>query len=116
MTPDDLRERTKQFALRVLKLAESLPRSVSGRVFANQIARSATSVAANYRAACRGRSKAEFIAKLGIAEEEADETQFWLEMISAAEIIPSSRLENLQKEAAEITAIIAASRKTARAR
>jgi hypothetical protein len=77
MDSDELKKRTKQFALRMLQLAESLPRTPSGRVLANQIAKCGTSVAANYRAACKGRSKSEFIAKLGIVEEEADESQFW---------------------------------------
>jgi len=73
MKKSDLQDRTKAFALRVLKLTEGLPKTVSGRTIANQIARSATSVAANYRAACRGKSKADFISKLGTVEEEADE-------------------------------------------
>jgi four helix bundle protein len=77
----DLKARAKQFALRVMKLVDALPRTIQGRVIANQIVRSATSVAANYRAACRARSRAEFIAKLGVVEEEADETCFWLELI-----------------------------------
>ena len=114
MTPEDLKCRTKKFALRILTLAEKLPRGVKGRTLADQIARAGTSVAANYRAACKARSKAEFIAKLGIAEEEADEVQFWLEMIAETHLIPANRLANLQQEAREITAIIAASRKTAR--
>lgn len=102
--------RTKQFALRVMKLADSLPRTASGRALGGQIVRAGTSVAANYRAAGKGRSKAEFIAKLGIAEEEADETQFWLELIIESGIVPSTRLEPLLQEARELTAIIAASR------
>jgi len=76
----DLKARTKQFALRVMKLIDALPRTIQGRAIANQIIRSATSVAANYRAACRARSRAEFAAKIGIVEEEADETAFWLEL------------------------------------
>src|SRR5687768_12986487 len=75
----DLQARTKQFGLRVLKLIDTLPRSTSGRIVANQLGRSGTSVASNYRAACRGRSKAEFIAKLGTVEEEADESAFWID-------------------------------------
>src|SRR6266581_7773149 len=77
----DLKARTKQFALRVIKLVDALPRTIQGRAVANQIIRSATSVAANYRAACRARSRAEFAATIGIVEEEADETAFWLELI-----------------------------------
>jgi four helix bundle protein len=105
---------TKKFALRVLNLAENLPRGIKGRVLSDQVARAGTSVAANYRAACRARSKAEFIAKIGVAEEEADEVQFWLEMISEAELVPTARLSELQLEAREITAILASSRKSAR--
>ncbi len=113
MNPEELKARTKQFALRVLRLAESLPNTVSGRVLGGQIARSGTSVAANYRAACKARSKPEFISKLGTVEEEADETHFWLEMIVEARLVRSSRLQSLLQEANELTAIIAASRKTA---
>jgi four helix bundle protein len=110
MNAEEMRTRSKQFALRIMKLADSLPRTASGRTLAGQIVRSGTSVAANYRAAGKARSKAEFIAKLGIAEEEADETQFWLELIIESGIVPSTRLEPLLQEARELTAIIAASR------
>jgi four helix bundle protein len=110
MNADEMKLRTKKFALRIMKLADSLPRSPSGRMLAGQIVRSGTSVAANYRAAGKGRSKAEFIAKLGIAEEEADETQFWLELIVESGIVSAKLLEPLQQEARELTAIIAASR------
>lgn len=109
MTADEMRERTKLFAVRVLRLADSLPTSSSGKTLSNQIARSGTSVAANYRAACKARSTA----KLGIAEEEADETQPWLELIGTAGLVNNTRLQPLQSEARELTAIIAASRKTA---
>ncbi len=81
MTSDELKKRTKQFALRVLKLVAALPDSIAGRAIGGQLARSGTSVGANYRAACRGRSKAEFIAKRGTCEEEADESAFWMEVI-----------------------------------
>jgi len=110
MTADEMKLRTKKFALRIFKLADSLPKSASGRTIASQIARSGTSVAANYRAAGKARSKAEFIAKLGIAEEEADETQFWLEMIIESGHIKENLVEPLLQEAREITAILAASR------
>jgi four helix bundle protein len=116
VTPEELKTRTKKFALRILNLAASLPRGVKGRILADQIARAGTSAAANYRAACKGRSKAEFIAKLGIVEEEADEVQFWLEMIAESDLIPPDRLADLQQEARELTAIVAASRQTARRR
>ena len=110
MNAEEMKSRTKKFALRVLKLADSLPRTPSGRTFAGQISRAGTSVAANYRAAGKARSKAEFIAKLGIAEEEADETQFWLEMIVESGVVSPKLLEPLHQEARELTAIIAASR------
>ena len=113
MTPEEMKMRTKNFALRILNLAEKLPRGVKGWILADQIGRAGTSVAANYRAACKGRSKAEFIAKLGVAEEEADEVQFWLEMITEDGLVPAHRLSELQQEARELTAIIAASRKSA---
>ncbi len=113
MNPQELKQRTKKFALRMLAVADALPRTPAGKALASQIARCGTSVAANYRAACKGRSKAEFIAKLGIAEEEADECQFWLELVMDAKKIPARRLGPLYTEAQELTAIIAASRKTA---
>jgi four helix bundle protein len=113
MTPEELKARTKRFALRVFKLADSLPNKVSARVLANQIARSGPSVAANYRAACKARSRAEFISKLGVAEEEADETQLWLELIAESGLVPALKLGPLHQEACELTAIIAASRKSA---
>jgi four helix bundle protein len=116
MTPDELKIRTKRFALRMLSLADSLPNKPSGRVLANQIAKCGTSTAANYRAACKERSHAEFISKLGIAEEESDESEFWLELAMDHGLIKRSRLLPLHKEAGELTAILAASRKTAAAR
>lgn len=109
----DLKARTKQFALRVMKLVDALPRSIQGRAVANQIIRSATSVAANYRAACRARSRAEFIAKLGVVEEEADETAFWLELIMDSVLLTEERIRSLLSEAGELVAIMAASRKSA---
>jgi four helix bundle protein len=113
MTPEELKARTKRFALRILKLADSLPRTASGKTMAGQIADAGTSTASNYRAACKARSRKEFIAKIGIAEEEADETQFWLELIMESEMLPAKRLQPLYQEAREITAIFAASRKSA---
>ena len=109
----DLKARTKQFALRVMKLVDSLPRTIQGRAVANQIIRSATSVAANYRAACRARSRAEFIAKFGVVEEEADETAFWLELIIDSALLTETRTRPLLSEAGELVAIMAASRKSA---
>src|SRR5207302_6478894 len=113
MTTAELKARTKEFALRVIRLVDALPNTVKGRAIANQIMRSATSVAANYRAACRARSRAEFIAKIGVVEEEADETAFWLELIIDAKIRRTKQIVPLLKEANEIVAIMAASRKSA---
>lgn len=113
MNEDDLKNRTKKFALRILKLIDALPNTAAGKTIANQLARSGTSVAANYRAACRGRSKAEFIAKLGTVVEEADESEFWLEMIIETEMLKSSLVEPLKQEASEIVAIMVSSRKSA---
>jgi four helix bundle protein len=109
----DLKARTKQFALRVMKLVDALPRTVQGRAIANQIIKSATSVAANYRAACRARSRAEFIAKIGVVEEEADESCFWLELIIDSGLLTEERIRPLLSEAGELVAIMAASRKSA---
>ena len=109
----DLKVRTKQFALRVMKLVDALPRTIQGRVISNQIIGSATSVAANYRAACRARSRAEFIAKIGVVEEEADETCFWLELIIDSGLLTEPRVRPLLSEGGELVAIMAASRKSA---
>jgi four helix bundle protein len=109
MNARDLKERTKQFALRVMRLVDVLPNTPKGRASASQLVRSGTSVAANYRAACRGRSKAEFIAKVGIVEEEADETALWLELIIDDKLLPEKKVAPLLKEANEVTAIMAAS-------
>jgi len=114
ITSEQLKERTKQFALRVIRLVNALPRSRVADVIGRQLLRSATSVGANYRAACRARSRAEFVAKLGIVEEEIDESAYWLELLIEAGIVPSARLADLVQEADELTAIIVASRKTAR--
>jgi four helix bundle protein len=104
MTERELIERTKQFALRIIKLVGALP---------SQLMRSGTSVAANYRAACRARSKAEFIAKLGTVEEEADESAFWLELIIDAGLMNEVKITPLLAEALQIVAMMASSKKTA---
>ena len=114
--PNDLKERSKRFALRILKLVDSLPNTLSARTIGRQLVRSATSVPANYRAACRGRSNAEFIAKLGIVEEETDETAFWIEMLVDAEIVKAELVRELLDEADQLTAIWVASIKTARSK
>ena len=114
MTPDELKKRTKQFGLRVIRLVESLPKTKTATTIGNQLLRSDTSVGANYRAACRGRSKAEFIAKLGVVEEEADESAYWIEMLVEAKILNPDSLAQLLAEANELTAIMTKSRKTAK--
>ena len=115
MNEREMIARTKQFALRIMKLVGALPKSIQGRAIASQLMRSGTSVAANYRAACRSRSKAEFIAKLGTVEEEADETAFWLELIIEGSLLTAPQIQPLLIEAGEIVAITAASKKTASA-
>ena len=112
MTERELKLRTKVFALRVLKRIDSLPDKRSGRVLANQLGRSGTSVGANYRAACRSRSTAEMISKLSVVEEEADESAFWLELAGDHGLMPAGKLAPLLREADELTAIMVASRKT----
>jgi four helix bundle protein len=109
----ELKERTKRFALRILKLVSALPRSIEGRAIGNQLVRSGTSVGANYRAACRWRSKAELVSKLGTVEEEADESAFWLELIIEGGLLKKKRVEALLQEANELVAIMVASRKAA---
>jgi four helix bundle protein len=113
MTERELLQRTKQFALRIFKLVGVLPQTIQRRAVAAQLIRSGTSVAANYRAACRARSKPEFIAKLGVVEEEADESAFWLELIMETNLLSASKVEPLLSEASEIVAMMASSKKTA---
>jgi four helix bundle protein len=112
MTEQELKSRTKVFALRVLKLIDTLPDSRSARVLAGQLGRSGTSVGANYRSACRSRSVAEMISKLSVVEEEADESCFWMELIAEHGLMPAAQMAPLMKEAGELTAIMVASRKT----
>jgi four helix bundle protein len=113
MTERELLQRTKQFALRIFKLVGVLPQTIQGRAVAAQLIRSGTSVAANYRAACRARSKPEFIAKLGVVEEEADESAFWLELIIETGLLRPAKVTPLLTEAGEIVAMMASSKKTA---
>jgi len=108
MTPSELKARSKEFALRVLKLTAALPKTIEGRAIANQLVRSGTSVAANYRAACRARSRGEFVAELGVALEEADETQLWLELVIAGKLVPAKRVQPLLEEANKLVAILVA--------
>jgi four helix bundle protein len=114
MNSDELKARTKQFALRVMKLVGALPRTTVGRAIGGQLVRSGTSVGANYRAACRGRSKAEFAAKLGTVAEEADETCFWLELIIEGELLPEKRVAVLLEEANALTAIFTSAVRTSK--
>ncbi|MEO8044152.1 MAG: four helix bundle protein [Spartobacteria bacterium] len=114
MNAEELKERTKQFALRVMRLVDSMPTSLKARTIANQLVRSGTSVAANYRAACRSRSRAEFVSKNGLVEEEADETALWLELIIADRILPEKKVASLLTETNELVKIMAASEISAR--
>ena len=111
---DELIHRTKSFAVRILKLVDALPQTASGRAVANQLSRSGTSVGANYRAARRGRSKKEFIAKLGIVVEEVDETVYWLELVIETGMVSKSKVTRLLDEAEQLTRIFAKARTTAR--
>ena len=111
---NDLKARTKEFGLRVIRLVETLPKTRTADVLGRQLLRSGTSVGANYRAACRGRSAAEFQAKLGIVEEEADESAYWIEMLTDAGLVKTSLIEPLLREANELTAIIVSSIRTSR--
>ncbi len=114
MNAEEMKTRTKEFAKDIINLCRKLPNNREGRLIGNQVFKSGTSVAANYRAACRGRSKAEFIAKLGIVEEEADETLFWLEIIEEMNIYDPSSVDSLMQECDEIIAIMVSSVKTAK--
>ena len=114
MNQEQMRTRTKEFAKKVIYLCRELPRSQEGRLIGGQVFRSGTSVGANYRAACRGRSKADFVSKLGIALEEADETLFWLEILSETNGVKTEQLPPLMQEARELMAIFITSLNTAR--
>ncbi|AIZ64964.1 hypothetical protein PK28_02975 [Hymenobacter sp. DG25B] len=111
-----MRRRTKQAALRIIRLFQQLPRTGEASVLGKQLLRASTSVAANFRAACRGRSSAEWYAKLCIGVEEADETLFWLELLGDANIFSKARLANLEQEYKEIVSILASIRKKAKAK
>ena len=111
---EELKRRTKAFAIRIVKMFRSLPKTEDARVIGRQVLRSGTSVAANYRAVCRARSKAEFISKIGVVVEEGDETVFWLEMLIETNIMSATKMDPLLSEANELLAIFAASQRTAR--
>jgi len=113
---EDLKNRSKRFALRVIRLCEALPKGRTADVIGGQLLRCGTSVGANYRAACRARSNAEFIAKMGIVEEECDESLFWMELVIEAGLLPEEQLKDLMQEGDELLAITVASIKTARGR
>jgi len=114
MSEPDLKKRTKAFALRILKLVDALPKTTAGRAHSSQIVRSGASIAANYRAVCRAKSTADFIAKMGIVEEEADGTLFRLELLEDSELVSAAKLTAIKQEANEPIAITVASIKTAR--
>jgi four helix bundle protein len=112
MTESEMKQRTKAFALRIIKLASTLSKDFVGRRLGDQLLRSGTSVAANYRAACRARSTADFASKLGIVEEEVDESALWMELLIESGIVVQRRLSDLLDEANQLTAIVVASRKS----
>lgn len=114
MNPKDFKARTRAFALRIIRLAESLPNTPTANVIRNQMLRCGSSVGANYRAACRAKSKRDFAAKMGIVEEEADETVYWIELLIDAGIVKLARVAELLKEADEILSITVSSIKTAK--
>ena len=116
ISPEQLRDRTKAFASRVIRLYVALPAKPVAQVIGRQLLRAGTSVGANYRAACRGRSRPDFISKLGIVAEEADETIYWLELLSDNDIVKPQRLSELLKEAHELTAIFTAALDTSKAK
>jgi four helix bundle protein len=114
MDKDELRNRAKQFALRVMRLCRTLPNTPDGRVIANQLLRSGTAVGANYRAVCRSRSKAEFAARLAVVLEEADESIFWLELLTEGAVLKSELIIPLRAEAEELVRIFGAAERTTR--
>jgi len=114
MDKEDLKHRTKKFALRIIKLVGALPKTMEAQEIGRQLLKSGTSVGANYRSACRGRSKAEFLSKIGIVEEEADEAAFWFELIIAAKLMEENWVEPLLIEANELVSIMVSAKKTTR--
>ena len=114
MTPQELKARTKKFAVAIVRFCRTIPRSEEGRVLGRQLLRAGTSIGANYRAVCRARSDAEFIAKLGTVIEESDETGYWLEVLVEAAVVLERMVKPLIQEADELTRIFVSSRETAR--
>ncbi len=116
MTAEVMKQRTKAYALRVIRVVQALPRNEVARAVGGQLLRSGTSVGANYRAACRAKSRPDFVHKLKIVEEECDESLYWMELLVEGEVMPAVRLEALQQEGSEILSIVVASLRTARLR
>jgi four helix bundle protein len=114
--PEELRDRTKEFAIRIVKMCRSLPRTEDARVLGKQVLRSGTSVAANYRAVCRSRSRPGFTSKLTVVTEEADETVFWLELLVDTGVVPMEKMANLLAEANELVKIFGSSLRTVRSK
>ncbi|MGA7160877.1 MAG: four helix bundle protein [Bacteroidota bacterium] len=114
MSANDLKIRVKALALRIITLVQALPKTMVGNVIGKQVLRSGTSIAANYYSACKARSRRDFINKLGVAEEEADETLLWLELLVESKLIEEKRMKNLLQEVGEVIAILASSRLTAK--
>jgi four helix bundle protein len=114
MSADDFRKRTFQLGIRIVRLVEALPKTDAARVIAKQLLRSGTAVGANYRAAARARSRADFIAKMGVVEEECDESLYWLDLLIQLQLVSETRLKALRGEANEILSIVVASIRTAR--
>ncbi len=111
---DHLKDRTKKFAVAVIKTVQSLPKDRANEIVGRQLIRAATAVGANYRSACRARSKPDFISKISIVEEEADEAQYWLELLAELKVVPQDQFDYLHREASELTAIFTTSRQTAK--
>ena len=116
LTPQELKARTRKFALRIIRLFRALPKTAEAQIIGKQLLRSGTAVAANYRATCRARSRAEFLARIGVVVEEADETVFWMEMLTDSGTLPFARMQEIIGEAQELLAIFAASQRTVRVR
>ncbi len=114
MNQEEMKKRTKAFALRTIRLCEGVPDSPTGRTIRGQLLRAGTSVGANYRAACRAKSKADFISKMGTVEEEADETLYWMELLIEAGLMKEEHVSDLYREADEVLSIVVASIRTAR--
>ena len=116
MNEQEFKDRTKKLALRIIRLIEALPNTTTANIIGKQLLRSATSVGANYRAACRGKSAADVLHKLAIVEEEADESLYWLELLTDSGAMPENKLAELKSEMNEITAMVVASIKTLRSK